>query len=237
MKSALEILGYNEVYHYFSSFSNARDHEIWVPLLKAKYSGQKVDWRAQFDKVIGHCAAVSDTPSIFLAKELVKAYPEANVILVEREIKAWLKSFDVIAKGFFHPGNKIIATLDPKFTGRIYALIRIWMREEFRAMSRKACMANARETYYKHYAYVRTLVPKERLLGYELGSGGIHCVLFLGRRFRNVLFSRVSESAIMQEKVDIVILRTAVTALTNLALGVGGIVTLALAIYWQWKRV
>jgi hypothetical protein len=52
-----------------------------------------------------------------------------------------------------------------------------------------------------------------------------------------VLFPRVNESAIMQEKVDIVIVRTALTALTNLALGVGGIVTLALGIYWQWKRV
>jgi hypothetical protein len=50
VKSALEILGYNEVYYYFDSFSNARDHDIWVPLLIAKYSGQKVDWRAQFDK-------------------------------------------------------------------------------------------------------------------------------------------------------------------------------------------
>jgi CxxC motif-containing protein len=68
---------------------------------------------------------VSDSPAIFLAKELVEAYPEAKVLLVEREIKAWLKSFDVIAKGFFHPGNKIIATLDLKFTGRIYAPIRI----------------------------------------------------------------------------------------------------------------
>jgi hypothetical protein len=85
VKSALEILGYNEVYHYFNSFSNARNHNIWVPLLKVKYSGQKVDWRAQFDKAIGHCAAVSDTPAIFLAKELVKAYPEAKVLLVERD--------------------------------------------------------------------------------------------------------------------------------------------------------
>jgi hypothetical protein len=96
-----------------------------------------------------------------MAKELV----EAKELLVEREIEAWLKSFDVIAKGFFNPGNKIIAILDPKFTGRIYAPVRIWMREEFRATSRETCIANARETYYKHYAYVRTLVPKERLVG------------------------------------------------------------------------
>jgi hypothetical protein len=231
MKSALEIPGYNEVYHYFNSFSNARDHDIWVPLLKAKYSGQQVDWRAQFNKVIGHCAAVSDTPPIFLAKELVEAYPEAEVILVEREIEAWLKTFDVIAKGFFHPGNKIIATLDPKFMGRIYAPSRIWMREEFHATSRKTCMANAREAYYKHYAHVKTLVPKERLLEYELGSGWDPLCAFLGKEVPDVLFPRVNESAIMQEKVDIVIVRTALTALTNLALVVGGIVTLAFTVY------
>ena len=180
---------------------------------------------------------MSGTPAIFLAKELIEAYPEAKVILAEREIEAWLKSFDVIAKGFFHPGNKIIATLDPKFTSRIYAPIRIWMREEFHATSRKTSMANARETYYKHYMYVRTLVPKERLLEYELGSGWDPLCAFLGKEVPDVLFPRVNESAIMQEKVDIVIVRTALTALTNLALGVGGIVTLALGIYWQWKRV
>jgi hypothetical protein len=50
-------------------------------------------------------------------------------------------------------------------------------------------------------------------------------------------FFRGSMSRLMQEKVDIVIVGTAVTALTNLALGVGGIVTLALSIYRQRKRV
>jgi hypothetical protein len=180
---------------------------------------------------------VSDTPAIFLAKELIEAYPETKVILVEREIEAWLKSYDVIAKGFFHPRNKIIATLNPKFTGRIYAPIRIWMREEFHAASGKTCMANAKETYYKHYAYVRTLVSKERLLEYELGSGWDPLCSFLGKEAPDVPFPRVNESAIMQEKVDIVIVTTAVVALTNLALGIGGIVILAEAIYLQWKRV
>jgi Sulfotransferase domain len=98
-------------------------------------------------------------------------------------------------------------------------------------------MANAMETYYKHYAYGRTLVAKERLLGYELGSGWDPLSAFLGKEVPDVLFPRVNESAIMQEKVDIVIVRTAVTALTNLALGVGGIVTLAFAVCWQWKRI
>ena len=124
MKLALEALGYHEVYHFFNSFSNVRDHNIWVPLLKAKYSGQEVNWRAQFDKIFGHCAAVSDTPAIFSAKELVEAHPEAKVILVEREIEVWLKSFDTIAKGFFYPGYALFATLDPKFTGRIHPRLR-----------------------------------------------------------------------------------------------------------------
>lgn len=78
-----------------------------------------------------------------------------------------------------------------------------------------------------------TPVPKERLLEYEFGSGWAPLCSFLEKEVPDVPFPRVNESAIMQEKVDIVMVRTAVTALTNLVIGVGGIVTLALAIYWQ----
>jgi hypothetical protein len=59
-------------------------------------------------------------------------------------------------------------------------------------------------------------VPKERLLEYELGSGWDPLCAFLGKEVPDVLFPRANESAIMQEKVDILIVRTAVTALTNL---------------------
>jgi hypothetical protein len=111
------------------------------------------------------------------------------------------------------------------------------MREEFYVTSRETCMANVREIYCKYYVYVRTLVPRERLLEYDLGSAWDPLCYFLGKEVLDVPFPRVNESAIMLEKVDIVIMRTAVTALTNLALGIGGVVTLGLAIYWQWKRV
>jgi uncharacterized protein (DUF1786 family) len=89
------------------------------------------------------------------------------------------------------------------------------MKEEFYA-SRKTCVSNSRETYYRNYAYVRNLVPKERLLEYELESGWAPLCSFLGKEVPHVPFPRVNESAILQEKIDIVIMRSVVAALTNL---------------------
>ncbi|KAH7333090.1 P-loop containing nucleoside triphosphate hydrolase protein [Rhexocercosporidium sp. MPI-PUGE-AT-0058] len=209
MKMALEMLGYHEVYHFFNTFNNLQDHDMWIPLLKAKYSPRAptVDWRTEFDKLLGHCEAVSDTPAIFFAPELIAAYPDAKVILVERDVDAWCKSMEIVSSGVFNPFVRAFAILDPQFMGRLVGTSGQWVVGEFHASTEQEFSANAKGTYLRHYELVRSLVPKERLLEYRLGSGWEPLCGFLGKEVPKIEFPRLNEGKVMQRRVDLLIRR------------------------------
>lgn len=112
---ALEQLGYDSTYHGYSAiFENSRDCEMCLEALDAKFNGiGKPFGRYEFDQLLGHCQvkmrppkpskravvtntpfliiqkAVTDAPAICFAAELIAAYPEAKVILTNRDIDSW----------------------------------------------------------------------------------------------------------------------------------------------------
>jgi hypothetical protein len=51
--------------------------------------------RREFDRLLGQYEIASDVPAIYFAKGLIEAYPEAKVIIVEREIESWFNSFQI----------------------------------------------------------------------------------------------------------------------------------------------
>jgi len=65
MRRALIQLGYIETYHGFNpAFESPRDCEMWLDAFRAKYDRQgKPFGRAEFDKLLGHCQAVTDMPA------------------------------------------------------------------------------------------------------------------------------------------------------------------------------
>lgn len=93
IKEALQFLGINPVYHgYQAVFDNPRDCEMWNEALDAKFNGKgKPYGREEFDKLLGHCQAVSDMPAICFADDLIGLYPEAKVILPLRDADSWYK--------------------------------------------------------------------------------------------------------------------------------------------------
>ena len=52
----------------------------------------------------------------------------------------------------------------------------------------------------EHYAFVRRITPKERLLEYKLGSGWEPLCEFLGKSVPDVPFPRINETAALNEK-------------------------------------
>lgn len=93
MQVALKILGYENPYHFSSMYGNIKDVDMWLEALQAKYHGVGTFGRAEFDKLLGHVAAVTDAPCTIFGVELMEAYPEAKVVLVERDIEKWYKSW------------------------------------------------------------------------------------------------------------------------------------------------
>lgn len=93
MRKALEILGFNKTYHSHSAYvENPRDCKLWLDAMRAKYDGVgKPFGRFEFDRLLGHCHAVADVPAACFASELIEAYPDAKVILTNRDVDEWYR--------------------------------------------------------------------------------------------------------------------------------------------------
>ena len=95
IRAALKQLGYNDVYHYFSVLAeNPRDSDLWIEAFKGKFQGAKPFSRADWDRLLGHCEVLNDTPCNVFVEELLEAYPEAKVILTARDdVDQWYHSY------------------------------------------------------------------------------------------------------------------------------------------------
>jgi hypothetical protein len=193
MKQALQTLGYNDVYHFDNILTNSRDADIWIELMDAKHSNEPRNWRAEFDALLGHCAAVGDIPCIFFARELLEVYPEAKVILVERDIEEWMQSLEEVINTSFHPESK-------RYGSRTSGVITRWQRYYMNAEIADEVRARAKSVYRRHYEEMRKLVLKDKLLEYRLKSGWEPLCHFLGKRMPAVPFPRVSESALVRDR-------------------------------------
>lgn len=205
LKEALEILGYQDVFHScemskdaskFRGFELAADDNI--PCLPT-YTGNT--WtREQWDQYIGPCEALTDlTP---FAYPLLSTYPEAKVILVYRDFDAWAKSYletlvvpsssSLLARlsgNVFEPivGLGVSKTLWKMYMG-LFGVSDIRKARDMRIM---------REGYERHYDMIRRMVPKEQLLDINLKELSWEPLCeFLCKKVPDRPFPRANESKI-----------------------------------------
>lgn len=93
IKHALSILDI-DCYHGTNLGGNNPDRWFFLEAARAKVKGQKAERTAEYwDQVLGKFGGVSDFPCIAFTDELIEAYPDAKVILVERDVNSWTGSF------------------------------------------------------------------------------------------------------------------------------------------------
>ncbi len=102
MQAALSKLGYHDIYHMTSILTkNPRDVDMWVRAFDAIYGGKGTFGKPEWDALLGHCMAVTDTPCIDFTYELTDTYPNAKVILLTRDIDSWYESYmDTVGRYF-----------------------------------------------------------------------------------------------------------------------------------------
>lgn len=71
----------------------------------------------------------------------------------------------------------------------------------FHSNDPKTILANAPQVYREHYSRVRELVPRGRLLEYELGSGWEPLCEFLGREVPRGEIPWINETKALQRKM------------------------------------
>ena len=232
MQQALSILGYENPYHFSSMYGNVRDADMWKEALQAKYRGYGTFGRAEWDQLLGHVAAVTDAPCNIFGPELIEAYPEAKIILVEREIESWCKSWEALVDAAFNPFLNLLSYTDPLWFGRIQSIGMLWMEYQLGAKSLQQAKQNSRRVYKEHYANIRRTAPKERLLEYELGSGWEPLCKFLGKKIPNVPFPHANETKTLKRVFEEMGKKAVKSSLKNLGMAVSAAAVVALSVCW-----
>ncbi len=161
LKVALEELGYGPCYHMVEVF----EHPEHVSLWEAAARGEPLDW----EKIFGSYQAAVDWPTAAFYKELMKAYPEAKVLLTVRDPEKWYESTKYTIytmtdapdpSPMLRMATKLVweQSFDGNFEDRRYAM----------------------EVFKRHNEEVKKHVPPERLLVYEVKEGWKPLCEFLG---------------------------------------------------------
>ena len=233
MQQALAILGYENPYHFSSMYGNVRDADMWMEALRAKYKGSGKEFgREQWDQLLGHVAAVTDAPCNIFGPELIETYPEAKVVLVEREIEAWYRSWEVLLWSAFNPLLTFLSYTDFSWYGRIHGVGMMWIETQVRAKTLKQARQTSRDVYRDHYALIRRVTPKERLLEYELGSGWEPLCKFLGKEVPDVPFPHANESKTLKRVFEEMGVKAIKNSLKNFAIVGSAAAAGGLAVYW-----
>ncbi|KAL6717844.1 hypothetical protein ACLMJK_003929 [Lecanora helva] len=170
-----------------NAVGNMKDDQLWLDAIEAKFEGGKPFGKKDWDRLLGHCQAVTDFPAVLFGPELIAAYPEAKVVLTERDIDRWheYKSRDRCDL------NKVVGLtlLLRSVTNTIDRYYRDWalwfltyvdhMNAFYGRMFYKMWFyfsngdfaTYGKERYKQHYEEVRKLVPPENLLTYKVGEG------------------------------------------------------------------
>ncbi|RDW64466.1 sulfotransferase family protein [Aspergillus mulundensis] len=186
LRRALQILGYDHVYHGFDMSENTpMQWKQWALLGRRKYgigseqkhSGDPGITRADFDEILGHAEAVTDQPCSIFATELINAYPEAKVILNHRDVDAWYESICALilphARGFWYH-------VLPFFQADMYWAVQYTVHC-FNMFFYGDLKRNGKWVYRQHFDTIRGRVEEERLLVWTVGDGWGPLCEFLGK--------------------------------------------------------
>ncbi|KAJ4389609.1 hypothetical protein N0V93_007080 [Gnomoniopsis smithogilvyi] len=169
LADALTELGVLPIYH-MREVGKSGHAQLWIQALEAKYEGQGDGWeRQQFEQILAGYQGVADFPAALFPEELIKAYPEAAIILTSRSEDSWCES---MMSTLWHAHSNSKANPDAPMT---------IMRMKYHMH----CWGNdfpnqGREHFRKHNDLVRSLGQGREFLEFDAKTGWSPLREFLG---------------------------------------------------------
>ncbi|CAD6593062.1 MAG: hypothetical protein ASARMPRED_007001 [Alectoria sarmentosa] len=236
MQVALETLGCKPTYHGYTPLQHIDECAKWIRAFEVKYHNNGPPFtRDDWDDLLGDYRAVTDSPAICFAEELIEAYPEAKVVLVERDVETWYPSFEGMINEMYNPIVQILRILDPQVLGPTASMFYYVYKDRkgfCRTDKKEELQRTARTLYREHYEHVRSVCPKDRLLDFKLKDGWGPLCEFLDKEEPGVPFPRLNEGAALAEKFKEFQKRSMLLVLRNLTV-VGVLIWIGfLAIRW-----
>ncbi len=187
VKAALERLGFGPCYHGLEALRRSTDGEHWLAAYEA---GDADDWSVIFD---GYRSTL-DWPTIYFWEQLATAYPDAKILLTDRDPESWWESHVAMfqlgagfemgltdeqrqwaeASGFARVQSALGTIAPAMFDGQVF--------------DKEHCL----RVFAQHYDRVRRTVPAERLLVYRVQEGWEPLCRFLGVEVPDEPFPRVN---------------------------------------------
>ena len=201
LKDALEILGFGKCYHMQYLFNHPDEVKYWHEL----YDTGTVDFDSMFD---GFQSTV-DFPGCFVYKVLLDKYPDAKVILNERDAEEWYESAlnTVFSATPQTLGQKLTMMkkmiLSSRFRklAKSFMLVRKYLWDgQYRGQFKDKNLAI--QIYNDFNEEVKNQVPKDQLLVYKITDGWAPLCEFLGVPIPNEVFPNKNKRKEFKEQIS-----------------------------------
>lgn len=166
-KLALEILGFGPTHHMTEVFANPQQVSLWQSVV----TGDDVDWA----EIYKDYKSQVDWPGALFWYEASIAFPDAKIIHTERPEQDWWSSFSRTIGELTNVYQDM--TLPPHITSILDTSIHGF---EKRYLSRLSTMEEGIRAYRQNNQRVRDLIPKDRLLIFNVANGWHPLCKFLG---------------------------------------------------------
>ena len=133
-------------------------------------------------RVYHNADAALDIPANFFWEEILEAFPDCKVILSEREVDSWVKSFENQLE-MFEKNNQLISRthlLLSKTSRKFYDVASPCYHALFGSFLKPKPTCVFKKRYRMHNDRVKSIVPAEKLLVYNVKQGWKPLCDFLG---------------------------------------------------------
>jgi hypothetical protein len=141
--------------------------------------------------------------------ELIAAYPEAKVVIAEREPDKWVKSVDTTVRASMRSASAVsmvaVIFFDRVFFSRWIPMIDTIMKGVFGPKGIDEDDEKLKRIYSALHEEVRQLVPAERRLEYHLGDGWENLCKFLGKDVPDKPFPHANDSKVFVERFQVMV--------------------------------
>ncbi len=189
LKMALEKLGFNRCYHMLEVHSHPKHRSIW----QDAHRGLSIDWDELFE---GYEASV-DWPSCNLWREQLAHFPDARVILSQRDPDSW---YDSIMATIYKSSSASLLSEDEAIrAGGRWAMEIIWERLFDGRMEDREYVTGI---FAQHNEQVIREVPPEKLLVFEARQGWQPLCDFLERDVPDEPYPRVNSTEDFEQRMS-----------------------------------
>lgn len=200
LKAALELLGYGPCYHMSAVIAEPYRVRQWLDVGE----GRSRDW----DEVFRGFRSALDWPAAAYWRELAAHYPAAKVILTVRDPGRW---YDSVSETIF---RSALAERRLPLRRRVVRWLVARRAPDFALYPRMARAtvidpifggrvddrAHVLDVYERHIAEVKTAIPADRLLVFDVTEGWEPLCAFLGAAVPEEPFPQANERAAWQAK-------------------------------------